>query len=65
MTKPKYQYFKTLELAQKAAQKYEGQVFTNSLQMEGDCTTVKVVEFGRGFTIQFGDCGPYLERDTK
>lgn len=65
MTKPKHMYFKTLAQAQEASQKYEGQTFVNVHQMEGDCLTVKIVEFGRGFAIQFGDCGPYLQKGVK
>jgi hypothetical protein len=58
-------YFKTRAEAQQAAKPYEGHYFMNPYQYRGECTTVKVLEFKKGFAIQFGDCGPYLEKQIK
>lgn len=57
----KVQYFKTYEQAQQVAQTYAGQAFPNRYQYARENTSAKIVEFTKGFAIQFGDCGPYLE----
>ena len=58
-----YKYFKTRAEAEKASEPFKGKSFTNPYQYRGECTTVKVVEFKKGFAIQFGDCGPYLKKN--
>jgi hypothetical protein len=57
----KIQYFKTYEQARQVAQNYAGQAFPNCYQYAGENTSAIIKEFTKGFAIQFGDCGPYLE----
>lgn len=57
----KIRYFKTYNQAQKALAAYAGQSFPNRYQLAGENTCAKIVEYTKGFAIQFGDCGPYLE----
>lgn len=54
-------YFKTYTQAQKALSAYVGQSFPNRYQLAGENTSAQIREFKKGFAIQFGDCGPYLE----
>jgi len=56
-------FFQTREEAEKAAEPYKNQHFTNIYQHKGECTTVKINEFEKGFAIQFGDCGAYLQKN--
>jgi hypothetical protein len=56
-------YFKTRDEAEKAAEPYKNQHFTNPYQYKNECKAVKIIEFKKGFAIQFGDCGPYLQKD--
>jgi hypothetical protein len=56
-------YFKTRDEAWKAAEPYKNQHFKNVYQYKGECTTVKINEFKKGFAIQFGDYGPYLQKN--
>ena len=60
----KINYFKTREQAETVLKQYEGQSFPNRYQFANECTRAKINEFGKGFAIQFGDCGPYLEKQT-
>ena len=57
----KVRYFKTYTQAQKALSTYVGQSFPNRYQFAGENTGAIIKEFKKGFAIQFGDCGPYLE----
>jgi hypothetical protein len=57
----KVKYFKTYEQAQQVAQTYAKQTFPNRYQFAGENTSAIIREFTKGFAIQFGDCGPYLE----
>ncbi len=56
-------YFKTLAEAEQALQPYAGQSFPNKYQFPGESDKAQVREFERGFAIQFGDCGPYLQKE--
>jgi hypothetical protein len=56
------QYFKTYQEARQAQAKYAGQTFPNRYQLRGENKSAKIVGFVKGFAIQFGDCGPYLEK---
>jgi hypothetical protein len=60
----KIKYFKTYQEAQNAQAKYAGQTFPNPYQFENENKNAKIVEFVKGFAIQFGDCGPYLEAQS-
>jgi hypothetical protein len=54
-------YFKTYTQAQKYLANYAGQYFPNRYQFAGENTGAIIRAFTKGFAIQFGDCGPYLE----
>ena len=57
----KIRYFKTYAQAQKILENYAGKYFPNRYQFAGENTGAIIREFKKGFAIQFGDCGPYLE----
>jgi hypothetical protein len=60
----KVQYFKTYDQALQVAQTYAGQTFPNRYQYAGENSGAIIREFTKGFAIQFGDCGPYLEETS-
>jgi len=58
--KPKTAYFKTEQLAHDAMQPWIDKNYPNRFQDARSITKLKIVEFTKGFAVQFGDCGPYL-----
>lgn len=61
--KPKVKYFKTYAEAQAKLPELAGVDCTNKYQYAGECKELKIVEYTKGFAIQFGDCGAYLSED--
>jgi len=55
-------YFKALADAEKVYQLYIDEQYPNKFQDAFSVAKVKIVEFKKGFAIQFGDYGPYLEK---
>jgi hypothetical protein len=56
-----FKYFQTYDEALSALTLYQGQTFPNVYQFKGENTSAQIREFKKGFAIQFGDCGHYLE----
>mgnify|MGYP003655635924 CR=1 FL=1 len=54
-------YFKTREEAEKVYLKHIDKTYPNKFQDATSIARVKIVEVKKGFAIQFGDYGPYLE----
>ena len=54
-------YFKTREDAEKVYFEHIDKTYPNKFQDAMSIARIKIVEFKRGFAIQFGDYGPYLE----
>lgn len=55
-------YFKTHAEAERVYLRYIDQTFLNPFQDARSIARVKIVERDKGFAIQFGDYGPYLEK---
>lgn len=55
-------YFKTQAEAERIYLHYIDQTFPNKFQDAYSVARVKIVEREKGFAIQFGDYGPYLEK---
>jgi len=56
-------YFKTRDEAEKVYLDYIDKTFSNKFQDAMAVARIKVVEFKKGFSIQFGDYGPYLQKN--
>jgi hypothetical protein len=56
-------YFKTRDEAEKVYLEYIDQTFANKFQDAMSIARIKIVEFKKGFAIQFGDYGPYLQKN--
>ena len=54
-------YFKTLDQAAKQLKSYENKQFINRFQSKQESTMAQLREFSKGYAIQFGDYGDYLE----
>lgn len=55
-------YFKALADAEKVCQLYIDEQYPNKFQYKLEDVKIKIVEFKKGFAVQFGDYGPYLEK---
>lgn len=55
-------YFKTRDEAERVYLKYIDETYPNRFQDARSIALVKINEFQKGFAIQFGDYGPYLEK---
>lgn len=58
--KPRVAYFKTEQQAHDAMQPWIDQEYPNRFQDAYSISKLKIVEFAKGFAVQFGDYGPYL-----
>jgi hypothetical protein len=56
-------YFKTRDEAEKVYLEYIDKTFANKFQDAMSVARIKIVEFKKGFAIQFGDYGPYLQKN--
>jgi hypothetical protein len=56
-------YYATREQAQERADRVPHAECVNQYQEVGDSREPKVVQCGKGFAVQFGDCGRYLTKD--
>jgi hypothetical protein len=57
-------YFKTREQAIVLMAQYIDAMYPNKFQDARSISSLKLVEFQRGFAIQRGDYGPYLTTDN-
>ena len=57
----KPRYFVTRVEAEVVYLAYVDEIFPNRFQDAFSIARIKIVEFTKGFAIQFGDYGPYLE----
>ena len=55
-------YFKTHDEAEKVYLAYIDKEYPNRFQDAFSIARVQIREFKKGFAIQFGDYGPYLEK---
>ena len=55
-------YFKTRDEAEKVYIAYIDKEYPNRFQDAFSIARVQIREFEKGFAIQFGDYGPYLEK---
>ena len=55
-------YFKNRDEAESIYLRYIDKIYPNRFQDAFSISRIKLVEFKRGFAIQFGDYGPYLEK---
>lgn len=58
--KTKPAYFKTAQAAHDAMQPWIDKRYPNRFQDARSITKLRIVEFTKGFAVQFGDYGPYL-----
>jgi hypothetical protein len=56
-------YFITRDEAEKVYLEYIDKTFANKFQDAMSVARIKIVEFKKGFAIQFGDYGPYLQKN--
>ena len=60
MRKPAIVYFKTSDLAHEAMQPYIDEHYPNRFQDAHAIGRIRIVEYVKGFAVQFGEFGPYL-----
>jgi hypothetical protein len=56
-------YFKTYGEALTVSKRIPDSLCVNSYQFANETKTAKINEFGKGFAIQFGDCGDYVTNE--
>ena len=62
-SKPTVVYFKTAVRAHDAMQPYIDKLYPNRFQDARAICRVRIVEYVKGFAVQFGESGPYLTKD--
>jgi hypothetical protein len=52
--------FKTYQQAQKVQSVFDGMTYPNQYQFPGEDQGARIIQFTKGYAIQFGVCGDYL-----